>query len=108
MLSESQYEEGALVNGPARGRRPTSADVAREAGLSRATVGYVLNEVPHQSIPEPTRQRVFAAAAKLGYTPSAAARSLRSGRSNLVLCLLPDWPSTRSTPTTRVRSPPPG
>ena len=80
------------MNGPARGRRPTSADVAREAGLSRATVGYVLNEVPHQSIPEPTRQRVFAAAAKLGYTPSAAARSLRSGRSNLVLCLLPDWP----------------
>lgn len=73
-------------------RRPTSADVAREAGLSRATVGYVLNNVPHQTIPEPTRQRVLAAAAKLGYTPSAAARSLRSGRSDLVLCLLPDWP----------------
>ncbi len=74
------------------GRRATSADVAREAGLSRATVGYVLNDVPHQSIPEPTRQRVLAAAAKLGYRPSAAARSLRTGRSDLVLCLLPDWP----------------
>jgi DNA-binding LacI/PurR family transcriptional regulator len=72
-------------------RRPTSSDVAREAGLSRATVGYVLNDVPHQTIPEPTRQRVLAAAAKLGYRPSAAARSLRTGRSDLVLALLPDW-----------------
>ena len=32
------------------------------------------------------------AAARLGYTPSAAARVLRSGRSDLVLCVLPDWP----------------
>ncbi|MDP9817455.1 LacI family DNA-binding transcriptional regulator [Spirilliplanes yamanashiensis] len=70
----------------------TSADVARQAGLSRATVSYVLNNTPHQSIPEETRQRVLTAAAQLGYSPSAAARALRSGRSDVVLCLLPDWP----------------
>ncbi|MBA8796011.1 DNA-binding LacI/PurR family transcriptional regulator [Friedmanniella endophytica] len=75
-----------------RSRRPTSADVAREAGLSRATVGYVLNDVPHQTIPEQTRRRVIEAAERLGYRPSAAARSLRTGRSDLVLGLLPDWP----------------
>jgi DNA-binding LacI/PurR family transcriptional regulator len=73
-------------------RRVTSADVAREAGLSRATVSYVLNNTPHQKIPEETRQRVLATAARLGYAPSAAARALRSGRSDVVLCLLPDWP----------------
>ena len=73
-------------------RRPTSADVAREAGLSRATVSYVLNDTPHQTIPEGTRRRVLEAAARLGYAPSAAARALRSGRSDVVLCLLPDWP----------------
>jgi DNA-binding LacI/PurR family transcriptional regulator len=72
--------------------RPTSADVAREAGVSRATVSYVLNDTPHQSIPEKTRGRVLKAAADLGYTPSAAARVLRSGRSEVVLLLLPDWP----------------
>jgi DNA-binding LacI/PurR family transcriptional regulator len=75
-----------------RPRRPTGADVARRAGLSRATVSYVLNNTPHQVIPEQTRQRVLAAAAELGYTPSAAGRALRSGHSDVVLLLLPDWP----------------
>ncbi|MFI2720882.1 LacI family DNA-binding transcriptional regulator [Streptomyces collinus] len=74
------------------GRRVTSADVAREAGVSRATVSYVLNDAPHQRIPVNTRQRVREAAARLGYAPSAAARSLRRGRSDIVLGLLPDWP----------------
>jgi DNA-binding LacI/PurR family transcriptional regulator len=78
--------------GNGRARRVTSADVAREAGLSRATVSYVLNDTPHQKIPDETRQRVLDAAARLSYAPSAAARALRSGRSDLVLCLLPDWP----------------
>src|SRR4051794_15212884 len=73
-------------------RRVTSADVAREAGLSRATVSYVLNDTPHQRIPASTRRRVLDAAARLGYTPSAAARALRTGRSDVVLFLLPDWP----------------
>ncbi|MGP4047684.1 LacI family DNA-binding transcriptional regulator [Streptomyces sp. 2A115] len=76
----------------ADGRRVTSADVAREAGVSRATVSYVLNDSPHQKIPEATRQRVWDAAARLGYAPSAAARALRTGRSEIVLGLLPDWP----------------
>lgn len=71
--------------------RLTSADVARESGLSRTTVSYVLNGKTGVAIPEATRQRVRDAAARLGYTPSAAARALRSGRSDLVLCVLPNW-----------------
>ena len=66
-------------------RRPTSDDVARLAGVSRATVSYVLNDAPHQSIPDATRQRVLTAAAELDYTPHAAARTLRAGESRLVL-----------------------
>jgi DNA-binding LacI/PurR family transcriptional regulator len=66
-------------------RRPTSADVANRAGVSRATVSYVLNNVTHQSIPDATRQRVLSAAAELHYTPHAAARALRAGESKLVL-----------------------
>lgn len=73
-------------------RRVTSADVARVAGVSRATVSYVLNDTPRQTISADTRTRVLEAAASLGYAPSAAARALRTGRSDVVLCLLPDWP----------------
>lgn len=39
-----------------------------------------------------TRERVREAATRLGYAPSAAARTLRTGRSDLVLCVLPNWP----------------
>ncbi|TQE31108.1 LacI family transcriptional regulator [Streptomyces ipomoeae] len=80
------------MTGTSDRRRVTSGDVAREAGVSRATVSYVLNETPHQKIPEATRRRVWEAAARLGYAPSAAARALRTGRSDIVLGLLPDWP----------------
>jgi len=70
----------------------TSADVARESGVSRTTVSYVLNGTEGTSISDATRRRVLETAARLGYAPSAAARTLRSGRSDLVLCVLPDWP----------------
>lgn len=73
-------------------RRPTSADVARTAGVSRATVSYVLNGTANQSIPDVTRQRVLDAARVLNYTPSATARMLRKGSSDIVLGILPDWP----------------
>ena len=62
--------------------------------MSRTTVSFVLNDRPNSSIPEDTRQRVLAAAQKLGYTPSPEARALKFGRSDVVLCLLPDWPIT--------------
>ncbi|MGO4458840.1 LacI family DNA-binding transcriptional regulator [Streptomyces sp. M-16] len=63
----------------------TSADVARLAGVSRATVSFVLNGTRGHRVSEPTRARVLDAARRLGYVPHAAARSLRAGRSNLVL-----------------------
>src|SRR5690606_20782706 len=74
------------------GKRVTAADVARSLGLSRATVGFVLNDTPGQTISEATRERVLAEAARLGYRPHSAARALASGRSHIVLLLLPDWP----------------
>ncbi|WP_240135730.1 LacI family DNA-binding transcriptional regulator [Streptomyces sp. MUM 178J] len=64
---------------------PTSADVARLAGVSRATVSYVLNNATAVRISEPTRRRVRAAAEELGYVPHAAARSLRAGHTRTVL-----------------------
>ncbi|MFI9113742.1 LacI family DNA-binding transcriptional regulator [Streptomyces venezuelae] len=70
---------------PAGRAVPTSADVARLAGVSRATVSYVLNNTSAVRISEPTRRRVREAAEELGYVPHAAARSLRAGHSRMVL-----------------------
>jgi DNA-binding LacI/PurR family transcriptional regulator len=71
---------------------PTSADVARLAGVSRATVSYVLNNTSTVRISEPTRRRVLDAARELGYVPHAAARSLRAGHSRMVLMPSPAAP----------------
>jgi LacI family transcriptional regulator len=72
-------------------KRPTQADVARIAGVSRATVSYVLNDRKNGRIPitEQTRQKVEAAAEQLGYTPNALARSLREGSSRVIGFLMP-------------------
>jgi Transcriptional regulators len=73
-------------------RRVTAADIARSLGISRATVGFVLNDTPGQKISAATRARVLAEASRLGYRPHQAARALASGQSRIVLLILPDWP----------------
>ena len=55
-------------------------DVAREAGISPATVSYILNDTPGLSFTPETRQRVLAAAEKLHYVANQAAKTLGSGR----------------------------
>lgn len=57
----------------------TSHDVARAAGVSRATVSVVLNRSNAIAIGDETRKRVEAVAAELGYRPNSAARMLKSG-----------------------------
>jgi DNA-binding LacI/PurR family transcriptional regulator len=65
-------------------RQARSQDVAELAGVSRTTVSFVLNDVPGVKISEETRQRVLKAARQLNYYPTAAARSLASGKTRRV------------------------
>jgi DNA-binding LacI/PurR family transcriptional regulator len=62
---------------------PTIKDVAREAGVSIATVSYVLNNKT-EAISEDTRTRVWTAVRTIGYRPNVTARNLRSSRSKLI------------------------
>ena len=71
-------------------KRPTQADVARLAGVSRATVSYVVNGLRDNQVSEETRQRVLEAVASLGYQPDAMAQSLRLGTNNTIGLLIPD------------------
>lgn len=71
--------------------RVTLADIARAAGVSSATVSYVLNDTPGHAIPEHTRELVRETARRLGHVPNASARALRLGRSSVVLALLPNF-----------------
>lgn len=69
-------------------KQARSQDVAKLAGVSRTTVSFVLNEVPGVKITEETRKRVLAAARHLNYYPTAAARSLASGKTHRVGLIL--------------------
>lgn len=62
---------------------PTIKDVAREAGVSIATVSYVLNNKT-DSISDDTKHLVLATAKRIGYTPNVTARNLRFSQTRLI------------------------
>jgi len=68
-------------------RGPTIRDVARHAGVSAATVSRVLNDSP--LVLEPTRERVQASVAELGYRLNATARNLSIGRAMAIGVVVP-------------------
>ncbi|MFD7628625.1 LacI family DNA-binding transcriptional regulator [Streptomyces sp. NPDC059851] len=91
-MSQSSKPPKPSTPAPTPPSVPTSADVARLAGVSRATVSYVLNDAAAVRISEPTRRKVRQAAEELGYVPHAAARSLRAGHTRIVLLPAPEGP----------------
>ncbi|HEX8551666.1 MAG TPA: LacI family DNA-binding transcriptional regulator [Abditibacteriaceae bacterium] len=63
----------------------TITDVAAKAGVSRATVSYVLNERNTSvRISDDTRQRVMESAATLGYRRNELARAVITGKSRML------------------------
>lgn len=71
------------------GARLTIADVAEKAGVSKATVSRFLNRRDELLTPE-IAQRVEAAIAVLGYSPSPMAQALKRGRSRLIGLVVAD------------------
>lgn len=68
--------------------RVTIPQLAKELGLSVGTVSGALNNKP--SVAESTRERVQAAAARLGYLPNRSAAALRRGQTGILGLHLPD------------------
>ena len=71
----------------------TIAEVAKRAGVSPATVSYVLSG--NRTISQGTQLRVRRAIEELDYKPHAGARSLRAGKTDMVALVVPfyDWSS---------------
>jgi LacI family transcriptional regulator len=71
-------------------KRPTLADVARAAGVSKTTASLALNGKRVEKIPATTRDRVLAAAGALQFRPHGVARALVHRRADVlgVVCTL--------------------
>ncbi len=74
---------------------PTLEEVAKLAGVSRATVSRVINDQPNVS--SEVRERVYQAIQKSGYRPHAVARSLVTRRTDILGVVIPEVVSTLFT-----------
>lgn len=83
---KSPPEDDSKVIPLIKGRRATSYDVARLAGVSQSAVSRCFK--PGSSISGKMRERVMKAAKELEYQPNAIARGLITQRSNLVAVLV--------------------
>jgi len=71
-------------------RRVTIDDVARAAGVHKATVSRALNAETRHQVSSATVERVEHAAEELGYVPNAMARGLRTSSSMTIGVIIPD------------------
>jgi LacI family transcriptional regulator len=70
-------------------RRITQKEVAERAGVAQATVSLVLNG-GRDKVAAETADRIEAAIAELGYQPNRFAQALRTQRSYVIACVVPD------------------
>jgi len=77
---------GSGHKGKGPGRRGTSYDVARIAGVSQSAVSRAFR--PGASVAPDTRERIYAAAKTVGYRPNALAEALITRRSNMVAVVI--------------------
>lgn len=71
-------------------KRASIKDIARIAGVSVATVSYVLNKKEGHRISEDTKKKIFEVAETLNYTPNRIARSLQNNKSKLLGLIVAD------------------
>lgn len=99
MLQQESMAKGKKISSDPLPGQPISLRTLGEyLNLSPATISLVLNNAPGvRSIPQETRDRVIAAAAKFEYRPSFYARSLRMRQSFTVGVLVPELSDTYAT-----------
>lgn len=94
----TRKSSGKSTETPSRDRTVSLKELAEHLGLSPATVSLVINRSPvADSIPQSTKDRVFAAVHKFKYRPNFFARSLRARHSFTVGVIVPEVSEGYST-----------
>lgn len=70
-------------------KKITMLDIAKKAGVSKATVSMVLNKRDH-CISEETKQKILKLAKELNYIPNSLARGLSTKKTGTIGIILPD------------------
>lgn len=65
-------------------KRITIHDIAREAGVSAATVSYVINDTAGQSISQETKDKIWHVINMFNYKPNVFAKNLRSSARKII------------------------
>jgi len=81
-------KDASRAAGDSETHMPTVREIAAAAGVSVATVSRTLQRP--EMVSEQTRMRIHEVSRRLGYTPNAMARNLRTARTQLVIALVPD------------------
>src|ERR1700691_6007928 len=90
-VSTRKPKAGSDVTGRAARKPMSLKNLAEHLALSPATVSLVINRSPvADSIPQDTKDRIFAAARKFKYRPNFLARSLRTQRSFTIGVIVPE------------------
>ena len=71
-------------------KRASIKDIARIAGVSVATVSYVLNKKEGSRISEATRDKILKVSKEINYTPNKIAKSLKMSKSKLIGLIVAD------------------
>ncbi|HZC29251.1 MAG TPA: LacI family DNA-binding transcriptional regulator, partial [Gaiellaceae bacterium] len=87
-LLDAALDEAKRFAARLRAMPATIRDVARAAGVSIATVSHALSG--KRPVSAATRRRIHAAAARLGYRPSAVAAAMITGRTRTLGVVVPD------------------
>lgn len=71
-------------------KRASIKDIAKIAGVSVATVSYVLNKKEGSRISESTKKKILDVAETINYTPNKIAKSLKTNKSKLIGLIVAD------------------
>ncbi|MGN6530803.1 MAG: LacI family DNA-binding transcriptional regulator [Ginsengibacter sp.] len=72
-------------------KSPVIGDIAKKSGVSKTTISFILNgKAKEMRISHEVEEKVMSVVQELGYVPNSLAKSLRTGKSNIIGLIVED------------------